>query len=414
MSNNKEQKALEKLLLSEDLEELNNFTGTFNIFNALKLQNNEIRHSNFLSWLMSPYESHKIGDYFLKEFLKSAIKEYSLDEKVSLDLKDIVFFNLDDVEIRREYKNIDLLIISPQNSFICIIENKIWSCEHASTEYDSQLIKYADIVDKEFSNYENKLYIYLAPNIESCDLIERKTKGNETAYYYIPMTYEQIHKSIDKTLRFKADNMSYDVRIFIEHYKKMIERNIMGNTDKNIVELCRKIYRENKTAIDLIIENNDYKSDIFEAMTELIKNRSDLQEINFENNSILALPSDLNNINQFKYGKWTNDLILYIHFINFIQGHKDACVELLIAPPKDDKDNEKKLKLISNIEEKTGLKFKKTRDDWHFSQAFSIITREECLNCDNYDDIKAHIENKLEELKTIYIDNLRIALNEIN
>ena len=60
------------------------------------------------------------------------------------------------------------------------------------------------------------------------------------------------------------------------------------------------------------------------------------------------------------------------------------------------------------------MKFKKTRDDWHFSQAFSIITREECLNCDNYDDIKAHIENKLEELKTIYIDNLRIALNEIN
>ena len=43
---------LEKLLLSEDLEELNNLANHFNIFNALRLQNNEIRHSNFLAWLM--------------------------------------------------------------------------------------------------------------------------------------------------------------------------------------------------------------------------------------------------------------------------------------------------------------------------------------------------------------------------
>ena len=86
------QQKLEELLLSEDLEELKNLTNNFNIFYALKLQNNEIRHSNFLSWLMTPYESHKLGTYFLKEFLKSSIKDYSLNEKVKLRLKDIIFF----------------------------------------------------------------------------------------------------------------------------------------------------------------------------------------------------------------------------------------------------------------------------------------------------------------------------------
>ena len=120
-----QQQQLDNLLLSEDLEELNNLTGHFNIFNALKLQNNEIRHSNFLAWLMTPYESHKLGDYFLKEFLKSAIKEYSLNTDISLSLKDIAFLKLDDAEIRREYKNIDLLIVSAQNKFVCIVENKI-------------------------------------------------------------------------------------------------------------------------------------------------------------------------------------------------------------------------------------------------------------------------------------------------
>lgn len=91
MNSIEQKQLLEKLLLSEDLEELNNLTNNFNIFNALKLQNNEIRHSNFLSWIMAPYESHKLGAYFLKEFLKSAIKEYSLNEKVKLGLKDIIF-----------------------------------------------------------------------------------------------------------------------------------------------------------------------------------------------------------------------------------------------------------------------------------------------------------------------------------
>ena len=35
-----------------------------NIFQILKISNTEIRHSNFLSWLLDPSQSHKIGDIF--------------------------------------------------------------------------------------------------------------------------------------------------------------------------------------------------------------------------------------------------------------------------------------------------------------------------------------------------------------
>lgn len=66
----------------EDLEELNNAT------------------ANFLAWIMSPFETHGLGDYFLKEFLKSAIKDYFIDDNIDILLKDIVFFYLDDTEIK--------------------------------------------------------------------------------------------------------------------------------------------------------------------------------------------------------------------------------------------------------------------------------------------------------------------------
>lgn len=406
MTNTLEQeKLLENLLLSEDLEELNNLTNQFNVFNALKLQNNEIRHSNFLGWLMTPYENHGLGDYFLKEFLKSAIRDYSLDSNIELSLKDIAFFNLNDAEIRREYKNIDILIISPQNNFLCVIENKIWSGEH-----DCQLERYAKIVNLEFSGYK-KLYIYLTPETDiNCRLIARQTNDLDNVHY-IPMNYAQVRNVIKKVLKFKSRNLSGEVMIFIEHYKEMIERNIMGKTDRTVVELCRKIYRENKEAIDLIIKYNDYKADVLNAMTDVIKARGDLQEIVIENNGILALPNNLNNFNQLKYGAWTNDIIVYIHFINFALGHKDACVEILVAPPKNKTDEDKKAKLLAKIQEKTGLKFK--GETWNYTQPFNIITYEQCLSYSDYEEIKKHIEQRMEELKVTYIDSLRNALNEI-
>ena len=104
-------------------------------------------------------------------------------------------------------------------------------------------------------------------------------------------------------------------------------------------------------------------------------------------------------------------LFLYIHFINFAQGHRDACVEILVAPPKNTDDNDKKSKMLAKIEEKTGLKFK--GKDWNNTEPFTILTYEDCLNYENEEELKAHVERKMEELKNTYIDGLRDALNEL-
>lgn len=39
-----------------------------NIFHALKIIQQEIRHSNFLAWLLNPKENHGLGNSFLKDF----------------------------------------------------------------------------------------------------------------------------------------------------------------------------------------------------------------------------------------------------------------------------------------------------------------------------------------------------------
>ena len=410
MSDILEQKQkLEQLMLSEDLEELNNRTNQFNVFNALKLQNNEIRHSNFLGWLMTPYENHELGDYFLKEFLKSAIKNFSSSEKTEIDLKDVAFTNFSDAEIRREYKNIDILVISPQNKFLCVVENKIWTGEH-----DNQLSRYADIVDKEFNGYK-KLYIFLTPEIDiECDLIKRDIDSSKTVHY-IPMCYRQVYEVINKVLKFKSKHLNDEVKIFIEHYKKMIERNIMGNTDKEIVNLCRKIYRENKEAIDLINEYKNPQKELNEILREVLHEKDYIQEIVEESNAdTLCLPVNINDIDNIKIGNWSNNknFIASLKFVNFRYGYDFVWLEILLSPLNDKTNEDKYNKIVEHLKNK-GLELKYNRSGWAWSAPITIITLDTYCDFNSREEAKAYISKRIDEEKSNYIDVLAEALNQI-
>ena len=70
MTNTVEQKQLlENFICDKELKELEQKFDKFNIFDCLRLTRTEIRHSNFLAWLLDPNETHGLSDYFLKEFL---------------------------------------------------------------------------------------------------------------------------------------------------------------------------------------------------------------------------------------------------------------------------------------------------------------------------------------------------------
>ena len=347
---------LEKLLLSEDLEKLTNSTSYFNIFNALSLQNVEIRHSNFLGWFMSPYETHGIGVYFLREFLKSAIKNYSSkNEQTNYSLIDIANLNLSDAEIVRESeKNIDILIKSEKDKFVCVIENKIWTDVHDSNldsgEKGSQLLKYAQYVKENYSDYK-PLFIYLAPNVEAnADLIEVKDK-DDSNFYYIPMNYEQVLNVIEKVLNFKSELMQDEVKIFIRHYAKMLERNIMGKISDENLRLCKQIYREHKEAINLINEQmgNIYKDRRKVIIDEVIKNlcliKRDISIPTYTRciSSSLDIP-ELKFADKYS-GKDENQVLMF-EFV--IQNDSSLSFDVVIGQVKPN-DNDKKKKLCECI-----------------------------------------------------------------
>ena len=97
------------LVDNPELEELNARLGTFNIFRVLRIARAEIRHSNVLAWLLTPGESHGLGDTFLRRFLSRILMEHD-EAKVKLTPAGVELMPFGDVEVLREWQKIEILI----------------------------------------------------------------------------------------------------------------------------------------------------------------------------------------------------------------------------------------------------------------------------------------------------------------
>ena len=137
----KTEELLENFIFDSNLKELEKKyeLNVFNIFDCLKLTRAEIRHSNFLAWLLDPSETHGFDDYFLKKFLKHVIRNKKNELKNIMKNNPHVFTDIDNennkitesytiptvfdidcwdmsgVQIKREQEYIDILAVDQMN-----------------------------------------------------------------------------------------------------------------------------------------------------------------------------------------------------------------------------------------------------------------------------------------------------------
>lgn len=222
---------------NEELSKLEEHIGRLNIFDALRISRAELRHSNFLAWLLSPTESHGQGDLFLRAILMDvlrAAREQGIQRPVSaveLDGAD-----LRGVRVQREWNDIDLLVTCADPSFAFVFENKVDSGEHGR-----QLARYQESVKETFPNVPRQL-VFLT------------IRGDEASEpEWVSYTYADIHRTLSRVRRTQAGSLGTDVLVFLDHYLNMLESRFMDNPQ--IAELCRKIYANHRRAVDLIFEH---------------------------------------------------------------------------------------------------------------------------------------------------------------
>lgn len=418
---NNELEVLEKFICDEDLKTLEKKFNKFNIFDCLRLTRTEIRHSNFLAWLLDPNETHGLNDYFLKEFLKEilinnknkiekingknlTLKKYESDETIVEkytipSLFDIDYWDMQNAEILREHENIDLLAIDETNKFVFVIENKVDTCQH-----DNQLTKYRTYVDEQYSNSEyKKLYVYLKP----------KKEDVEEPYIYIG--YDLIQKILEKIINDKQINN--EVLTSIKHYKYILERDFMQKDE--ISEICRRIYKKHKTAIDLINKYSNPQKEIKEILDEIFELQSDSwYRINAESNSsILCIPNNIQALEKLKIADWeeNDNYLTCLKFVNFRNKNENGVwIEILIAPARTEKDNQLKNDLIKALKDKSVEILQIDKKGWCWSKPQYLLTLDDYCNSNNPETLKDLIVKQLKDKNNFirnYIDSINSIIN---
>lgn len=241
--------SLERFLVGNpELERLEKLLGQFNLFEALGTVRQELRHSDFLSFLLDPHQAHGLGDDFLTALLQRAVQTGG-EEALPVSAVELHLWDLSDTAVQREWRNIDILLLNEDQQLAVVIENKVSSSEHSN-----QLVRYSDLVAQRFPDFKI-LGIYLTPDGQA-----------PSDAGYAPLSYGVVREVVADMLERRGPALGEDVRAALRHYLQLLERHVVSESE--IAELCRQIYRKHRRALDLIFE---HRPDTTAAISEYLK-----------------------------------------------------------------------------------------------------------------------------------------------
>jgi len=210
------------ILLSPEFQKLKKELSDPNIFSILSLGHYEIRHSNFLAWLINPQETHRLKNDDCLKLIKILFPNFKGDYENPL--------------VYREKDNIDLLIECDED--ILVLENKVYAKDHTN-----QLKGYREKVTNS-KEYGSKKIHFTYLTLKG----DNPTDKDEVCFW-ATSSYKDIVDVLKEIL--KNDNLPTKTNIYIKDYIKNIELRILKSHSIN--KLAKKI-------------TSDYKNEIYDLL----------------------------------------------------------------------------------------------------------------------------------------------------
>jgi len=374
------------LIDNPQLEELEALLDEFNIFETLGAVRQELRHSDFLAYLLDPRQNHGLGDTFVKRFLQHSVA--GLDPRLlPVNAIELDTMNLNEINVRREYENIDILLTSESNELVVVIENKVVSGEHSS-----QLQRYYQIIQTQYPDYR-KIFLYLTP------------EGNEpTDINYLPVTYQVILDLLLNISDSRKTTLGPDVLTLIQHYIIILRRYVLSGS--RIEELCVDIYREHKRAIDLIIEHlPDQQKYVHDLLINLVEDTPGITP-DISTKAAVRFIADPLDVPLLKQGQgWTNTGRMLI--FDFENAKDRLRLKLIIGPgPTDIREKIFRLSVEDNPPLRSNYKQMGTK--WHSVYWRSVLSAKDY----EHDDPET-VKQKIISFWNQFLENDLIRIVEI-
>lgn len=230
------------IITDHDFEKIELSLRAPNIFSALAIERKELRHSNFLAYILDPRENHGLKDIALRKLLRDIFSE---SKAINRTIFDADYIDFQTIEIRREWRNIDVLIIL--NDDIILIENKVDTVDHSN-----QLKRYRKIAEEAFPK-KHRHYVYLTP-------FGGDPQDAESRDSYINYSYLQISEIIESILKLYNNSISQKISFYLSDYLTTVKRELLMNDELN--DLALKVYNAHKEAFDFIFDNRPDPSSI--------------------------------------------------------------------------------------------------------------------------------------------------------
>lgn len=244
----------------------------YNVFDILNINRQELRHSDFLAFLLDPNKSGEIGSQFLRTFLTLLAK----DIVPQLDFFNMLYGNIERVNVSREVAvqngRIDILIEleitkEKKQKIVIAIENKVDTGEH-----DNQLGKYKEFLSSGRFKDHTKVMLYLSPD-----------KSEPSDSDWTAIDYGFIYTVLNRVDTETADNT---IKTLVGDYKKTIRSEFKMTNNDELKQKAVEIYKKNRQVLDFIFNS---KPDWIKETAKII--RAFLKEHGAE------LESDNQNVN---------------------------------------------------------------------------------------------------------------------
>lgn len=235
--------ALEALVVGNaDFESVERLQDVFCPFEAIGMVRQEIRHAHYLAHCLDPQRPHGFGAECLRALMKSAAAAKRATEhgstEGSISPLSVHLMNLDKAQVRREWRNIDLLVVIDDEKLVVAIELKVDAGEHSG-----QLGRYRTVVSEQWPSGHGWRHLFLF-------LTKEGDETSDDGFDWLPVTLDALARELDDVVRKQLGSL--EARALLAAYLSMLRRHHL--IDEHLEELAGRLWSQHKEALEFLMD----------------------------------------------------------------------------------------------------------------------------------------------------------------